>query len=255
MSAKERHISKPVTRTGDLVKIAGSYQADALVSRRPVQRFWHKAKIRIIDKVAPPMSGGRIADVGCGSGVIAGHLGNRGSTVIGIDSNPDAIEFAERQQYAPNVSFVLGQFARLEDLEPFDQIYCLEVLEHLYEPQVKATLSLFHRIAKPRGELFVTTPNYHSAWPVVEWALDRFRLVPHLADDQHVTRLHVKRLARMCRKAGWDVVEAGSFNGLAPFLAPISVRLADKAADFEFRLRRVLPLNLVYCYCRKRDAI
>jgi hypothetical protein len=44
----------------------------------------------------------------------------------------------------------------------------------------------------------------------------------------------------------------GSFNGLAPFLAPISERLARVVEAGEFKTRRVMPYNLLYCRARRR---
>jgi hypothetical protein len=46
------------------------------------------------------------------------------------------------------------------------------------------------------------------------------------------------------------VEEIGTFNGVAPFVAPLSERLARVVERVEFRARRVLPLNLLYCRAR-----
>jgi 2-polyprenyl-3-methyl-5-hydroxy-6-metoxy-1,4-benzoquinol methylase len=234
-------------REGDAIAIPGDYQARALHSRRPAQRFWHTAKLRLIDRVAPPQPNARIADAGCGSGVIAAHLAATASTVIGFDSNPAAVAFASRSYGSPRLRFVLGPFERIVDERPFDQIYCLEVLEHLYEEQAIETLRIFARAAAPGGHLFLTTPNSRSAWPVIEWTLDTLRLVPTLDEAQHLTLFNRVSLERACDAAGWKVVEMGTFNGVAPFLAPLSERLARSIERVELTARRWLPLNLLFC--------
>lgn len=234
-------------RETDAIAIPGDYQARALESPRAAQRFWHAAKIRLIDRVAPARPGARIADAGCGSGVISAHLAAAARQVIGLDSNAAAVEYARSAYSSLPVRFVLGSFEQIEREGPFEQFYCLEVLEHLYEEQAVETLRLFARAAAPGAELFVTTPNARSAWPLIEWTLDRLQLVPTLDQAQHLTLFTRRSLAGALHAAGWAVQEIGTFNGIAPFLAPLSERLARVAEGVEFRTRRVMPYNLLYC--------
>ena len=220
-------------------------------SPRAAQRFWHAAKFRLIDRVAPAKPTARIADAGCGSGVIAAHLARTASAVVGFDSNPAAIAYATSAYASSRLRFVLGPFERVLDEGPFDQIYCLEVLEHLYEEQAVETLRLFAEAAAPNAELFVTTPNTHSAWPVIEWTLDRLQLVPTLDEAQHLTLFSRNSLRRACETAGWTVLEIASFNGIAPFVASVSEDLALRIEGAEFATRRWLPLNLLFCRAQR----
>jgi 2-polyprenyl-3-methyl-5-hydroxy-6-metoxy-1,4-benzoquinol methylase len=233
-------------REGDAIAIPGDYQARALQSPRAAQRFWHAAKLRLIDRAAPPRAQSRIADVGCGSGVIAAHLARVATEVVGFDSNPAAVSFATTSFGSPRLRFVLGPFDDISVHGPFDQFYCLEVLEHLYEEQAVETLRVLARAAAPGAGLFVTTPNARSGWPVIEWTLDRLGLVPTLDEAQHLTAFTRRRLTRALEAAEWRVDEIGTFNGLAPFVAPVSESLALALERLEYRGRHVLPLNLLY---------
>jgi 2-polyprenyl-3-methyl-5-hydroxy-6-metoxy-1,4-benzoquinol methylase len=239
------------TRKGDAIHISGDYQARALKSDRAAQRFWHEAKFRLIERVAIPGKGDRVLDAGCGSGTISRFLSSYSGAVIGIDSNPSAISYAREAFKAPNLQFRLGQFGDLEGEKPFDRIYCIEVIEHLYEHQVADVLSLFYKLASPGGQLFLTTPNYRSTWPLVEWLLDRYALVAKLDEAQHVTHFTKRKLATICERAGWKVRRIGTFNGLAPFLAPISRRLALSMEKTEFLFNPLLPQNLLFCLCTR----
>jgi hypothetical protein len=111
---------------------------------------------------------------------------------------------------------------------------------------------LFHKLTNPGGQLFLTTPNYRSAWPLIEWLLDRFELVAKLDEVQHVTHFTKRKLSEMCERTGWTVHRIGTFNGLAPFLAPISHRLALGLEQVEFLLNRALPQNLLFCLCTRK---
>jgi 2-polyprenyl-3-methyl-5-hydroxy-6-metoxy-1,4-benzoquinol methylase len=236
-------------RERDAVEIRGDYQARALASPWAAQRFWHAAKIRLLDRVAPSRSGARIADAGCGSGVIADHLAERAAEVVAFDSNPAAVEFGRSTYRRSNLRFVLGPFERMLEHGPFDQVVCLEVVEHLYPEQAEQTLALFARAAAPGATLLLTTPNRRSAWPLLEWALDRSGLVPQMDETQHLTLFSKRSLTRACERTGWSVETIGSFNGVAPFLAPVSESLAHGMESLEFRGSSWLPLNLLYCRC------
>ena len=123
--------------------------------------------------------------------------------------------------------------------------------EHLYEHQVADVLSLFYKLASPGGQLFLTTPNYRSTWPVIERLLDRYALVAKLDEAQHVTHFTKRRLSAMCQRARWKVRQIGAFNGLAPFLAPISHRMALRMEEVEFLFNRLLLQNLLFCLCAR----
>jgi 2-polyprenyl-3-methyl-5-hydroxy-6-metoxy-1,4-benzoquinol methylase len=240
-----------VRREGDAIHISGDYQARALKSDRAAQRFWHEAKFRLIERIAMPGKGDRVLDAGCGSGTISYFLSNYAGNVTGIDSNPSAIDYARDTFKAPNLKFSLGQFDYLTGDKPFDKIYCIEVIEHLYENQVADVLSLFYKLTTPGGQLFLTTPNYRSAWPVIERLLDRFALVAKLDEAQHVTHFTKRTLSAVCQHAGWRVRQIGTFNGLAAFLAPISRRLALGLEEVEFLFNRACLQNLLFCVCTR----
>ena len=241
-----------VRRQRDAIHISGDYQARALTSDRATQRFWHEAKFRLIERTAMPAKHERVLDAGCGSGTISQFLSLHAGDVVAIDSNPSAIRYATDTFKAPNLRFRLGQFDELIGDKPFDRIYCIEVIEHLYEHQVAEILSLFYKLTKPGSHLFLTTPNYRSTWPLIEWLLDRYALVAKLDEAQHVTRFTKEKLTKMCQHTGWKITQMGTFNGVAPFAAPIAYRLALGLERVEFALNRVLPLNLLFCLCARK---
>jgi 2-polyprenyl-3-methyl-5-hydroxy-6-metoxy-1,4-benzoquinol methylase len=225
-------------RTGDLIEIDGAYQHNALRSKNPVQRWWHKSKLLLIDELLKPSQGDRILDVGCGSGVCSAHMSERGAEVVGIDGNPAAIEFA-RAAYpgrSPGLSFEKGLVDELAfPRASFSKAICLEVIEHLYENQVIELLEGVRRSLVRGGLLLLTTPNYRSAWPAIEFALDAFGLVPKLDGDQHVTHFYPRRLTALCKSVGFEPVALRSICTIGPWLGPISDSLARRATISEIR--------------------
>ncbi len=246
------HIAKQ-QRTGDIAKIPGSYQYDAVTKGNPVQRFWHANKRVIIERYLAPQPTDFILDVGCGSGVISDFLAASGATVWGVDGSRDAITFASETFRKENLSFHQGLVDELFQTDrPVDKLYCLEVLEHIYVDQGHQMLSNFHRTLRPGGAVFLTTPNYHSLWPVIEWTLDTLKLVPQLIDDQHVAKYHRRKLSDLATASGFIVEQLATTCFVAPWLAPLSWRLADKVNAIE--TGSVFPGSILVAVLRKPTA-
>ena len=90
----------------------------------------------------------RIADLGCGEGILVEELRQQGRDAIGVDLNYES-EAVVRDDITGT------RFAS----ETFDVILCLDVLEHLqFADQVKA-LEEIRRLLKPSGRLIASCPN------------------------------------------------------------------------------------------------
>ncbi len=224
-------------KDGDLVSIPGDYQHRAMTVGNAVQRFWHVSKQLAILRQLPPEPGDRVLDVGCGSGNITAMLAARCRGAVGVDGNPEAIRFARATYRAHNLEFVEGQVDQIGKIGgPFDKVYCLEVVEHVYSAQGLAMVRLFRDLLKPGGWAFITTPNYRSLWPLIEWLMDRSGRAPRMADDQHVAHYTAASIAALVRAAGLTVSSVRTCCLAAPWLAPVSWRLAERVDDVEWRL-------------------
>jgi 2-polyprenyl-3-methyl-5-hydroxy-6-metoxy-1,4-benzoquinol methylase len=230
-------------RLGDQVAIPGDYQHRVLHEGWAAQRFWHQGKVDEVERLLEPRAGDVIVDVGCGSGVLAGRLARHaGTKVYGIDANPDALEFARSTYRAPNLEFRGGMAdeLELEAIKP-TKIAFIEVIEHVYPDQAREILRRFHTALPPGGRLVISSPNERSLWPVVEWTLDRLKLVPHLDGDQHVASYNPSSLAALGEEIGFRVRDARTVHLLAPWLAPVSWRLAERVHALE--QRRPIPFG------------
>lgn len=241
-------------RHGDSVEINGAYQYRARNAGPVVQRFWHHEKERMVRKFSAPGPGQRVLDVGCGSGVVADLLASMGAVVTGVDANAKAIEFARATFRRANLDF---RCAYVEELDyasaSIDGIYCLEVIEHLYQQQVHALLATFARLLRPGGVLTLTTPNYRGIWPVIELAMDRLRLAAPMAEHQHVTRFDRASLRQALVGADWEILRLATFSTFAPFLSVVNWRVAERCAEIEDRVD--LPFgNLLMLLAKRRDG-
>jgi 2-polyprenyl-3-methyl-5-hydroxy-6-metoxy-1,4-benzoquinol methylase len=254
MSARESEapLSGRVTerRSGDRIAVPGDYQFRSLHEGHAAQRFWHFNKQRTVARYLPARPGQLVVDVGCGSGVVSDFLAQSGASVIGIDGNDAALTFARQTFRRENLRFEKGLVDRDFQLpRPADAIYCLEVIEHIYPAQAAEMLRVFHRRLAPGGHIYLTTPNAHSMWPALEWMLDTFQLVPSMAGHQHVAAYTRGTLARLCEESGFIIEHLVTTCLFAPWIAPISWKLA-LATD---RLETGSRLGcLLVCVARKR---
>ena len=231
--------------------IPGDYQFNAIYHGRPAQRFWHSAKLRLLDRLQVTHSAQTVLDAGCGSGVVSHHLAGKCEKVVGIDTSQEAIEFATGKFGSSTLSFTNCKLQAASFAGRFDLIVCFEVLEHLEPTDVQGVLNEFFTSANTGAKLCITVPNSRSLWPLIEWILDSFHLVPKLKNEQHLTHFNRSNLECMLEVSGWKVDQIATFNGIAPFLAGLSFNFAKRVEQIEFYLGRIFPLNLIYCVAVK----
>lgn len=111
--------------------------------------FWHEAKFRLIERIAMPGKHDRVLDAGCGSGTISHFFISSCGRGGGYRQQPIGDKLCNKRLSFPNAEFRLGQFEDLMGDKPFDRIYCIEVIEHLYEQQVADLLSPFNNLTNP----------------------------------------------------------------------------------------------------------
>ena len=104
-----------------------------------------------------PLEGKTALDVGCGAGLLTEPLARLGAKVTGIDASAElieaALEHAARQRLEIDY-----RAAAVEDIGgEFDLVTCLEVIEHVADPQRFLT-ALANRLA-PGGLMILSTPN------------------------------------------------------------------------------------------------
>ncbi len=105
----------------------------------------------------------QVLDIGCGGGILTERLQAEGALVTGIDAASMLIKVAqEHQQEIADLDPIQYYISTAEDFAKhhpakFDIITCMELLEHVPDPQ-----SLIHAIStllKPNGQVFLSTLN------------------------------------------------------------------------------------------------
>lgn len=114
------------------------------------------------DDVIPylPATGGRLVDIGGGTGATAAHFKRRG-----LADRAGALDQVPSDRAEPSLDF--HRSGNLEDREfldralgeegPFDTILTLDILEHLVDPW--AVVAQLHRALAPGGHIVASIPN------------------------------------------------------------------------------------------------
>lgn len=110
---------------------------------------------------AVSLSGKRVLDVGCGGGILAEAMAQKGAQVTGIDLAERSLNVAKLHSLESGVA-VDYQLIAVEKLaedqpESFDVVTCLEMLEHVPDPA--SVVRSCARLVKPGGHVFFSTIN------------------------------------------------------------------------------------------------
>jgi 2-polyprenyl-6-hydroxyphenyl methylase/3-demethylubiquinone-9 3-methyltransferase len=119
----------------------------------PVRLEW-------IERLAP-LAGRRVLDVGCGGGVLAEAMAQRGAAVTGIDlagkplrvAQLHALESGAQVEYREASAEALAK----ELPNTFDIVTCMEMLEHVPDPA--SVVAACATLVKPGGAVFFSTIN------------------------------------------------------------------------------------------------
>lgn len=192
---------------------------ESSVYTKPGLRGCHSYVLPIVLRLCaelPPHS--RILDIGCGNGSVAIEIAKTGHSVVGIDMAESGIRIA--RENGPSVRFeVLGADSHvLENLreEPFDLVYSVEVIEHLYDP--RSFMAGCFLATKPKGRFICTTP-YHGYLKnlAISIAGGWDKHADPLFDGGHIKLFSRKKLSALLTETGFQNLEFYG-AGRSPYL-------------------------------------
>ncbi|MEJ5210413.1 MAG: bifunctional 2-polyprenyl-6-hydroxyphenol methylase/3-demethylubiquinol 3-O-methyltransferase UbiG [Burkholderiales bacterium] len=156
------------------------------------------------------LAGKKVLDVGCGGGILAEGMADRGAEVMGIDLGEKALKVARLHllESGRRVDYRLVSAEALAEEMPgaFDVVTCMEMLEHVPDPA--STVRACARLVKPGGAVFFSTINrnpksYLFAIIGAEYVLG---LLPRGTHD-YAKFIKPSELSRFCREAGLAVTD------------------------------------------------
>ncbi len=165
------------------------------------------------------LAGARVADVGCGGGLLSEALARAGADVVGIDLGKAVIDVARLHLLESDlaVDYRVQSSRQLASDEPasFDVVCCMELIEHVPDPA--ALIDDLAAMLKPGGKLFLSTLNrtpasFAAAIVGAEYLL---RMLPR-GTHRYEQFIRPSELSRSLRSAGLvlDEVRGIQYNPL-----------------------------------------
>ncbi|MGH1430314.1 MAG: bifunctional 2-polyprenyl-6-hydroxyphenol methylase/3-demethylubiquinol 3-O-methyltransferase UbiG [Neptuniibacter sp.] len=117
-------------------------------------------RVGFIDRIAL-LAEKKVLDVGCGGGILAESMAQRGAEVTGIDMGAAPLKVAKLHGLESGVNVTYKQIT-VEELaeelpESFDVVTCMEMLEHVPDPS--SIVQACAKLCKPGGKVFFSTLN------------------------------------------------------------------------------------------------
>ncbi len=193
-------------------------EARPLHDLNPIRISWIAERINL--------AGARVADVGCGGGLLSEALAQRKAQVPAIDLARPVLEVARLHQYqaALEIDYQELSTADLVAVKAgyFDAVCCMEMIEHVPDPV--ALIGDLAALLKPGGQLFLSTLNrtplaFAAAIVGAEYIL---RLVPR-GTHRYEQFLRPSELAKILRQAGLQLDELAGI-GYEPFSHQVWIR-------------------------------
>ncbi|MBK9175340.1 MAG: class I SAM-dependent methyltransferase [Flavobacteriales bacterium] len=159
------------------------------------------------------VTGGRLLDLGCGTGDQLAHLSARGYQVEGVEPGVRARETAIRQHALK----VVPQLGDVPAEEQFQVITLWHVMEHLHE--LPHTVKRLNPMLAPGGLLFAAVPDRES-WDCAHYG-------PFWAAwdvPRHIWHFRRQDMQRLLSANGFKLMKAGRMPLDAYFIALLSER-------------------------------
>jgi 2-polyprenyl-6-hydroxyphenyl methylase/3-demethylubiquinone-9 3-methyltransferase len=191
---------------------------DATGEMRPLHEM-NPLRLEWLDRHAQ-VAGKRVVDVGCGGGILAESMAQRGAIVLGIDLSTKPLRVAELHALESGVRVdyreTSAEALATQQPEAFDVATCMEMLEHVPDPA--QTLAACARLVRPGGWVFVSTLNRNPK-SFLFAILGAEYVLGLLPKGTHEYEKFIKpsELAGYARSSGLDIVEVTgmTYNPLA----------------------------------------
>ncbi|THV41594.1 class I SAM-dependent DNA methyltransferase [Glycomyces buryatensis] len=127
-----------------------------------------RALVGVLAELAGATPPGTVADIGCGPGLLTGHLRDLGADVFGVDLSPEMLAIARREH--PDITFTEGSLTSLEIADDaLAGILSRYSIIHTPPEHLPGVFAEFHRVLAPGGHLllsfFGNTDASQLAWP------------------------------------------------------------------------------------------
>jgi glycosyltransferase involved in cell wall biosynthesis len=148
---------------------------------------------------------GRVLDLGCAEGYLAGELRAAGHHVVGVDI---AASDGVKDRVDQFVQADLDDGIPPDVTGPFDVVIAADVLEHVRRPEL--LLDELRGLLSPSGVLVASVPNFAHWYPRLRVLAGRFDYDSRgILDRTHVRFFTRRSFERLVAERGWSIARRG----------------------------------------------
>ncbi len=188
--------------------------SEQITSDNPIHQRLFKAYVAVQDQIA-----GDVLEVGCGEGRGVSILLERSKTFTAVDKIKSVVD--ELQKKYPAGRFMSMNIPPLSGLadNAYDIIISFQVIEHIEDDVLY--LKELHRVLRPGGTLYITTPNRsmslsRNPWHIREYLPNELKSLAGtifnqvemkgITGNKKVMQYHDKNKRSVQRITRWDIL-------------------------------------------------
>lgn len=149
----------------------------------------------------------RVADFGCGNGMLLNLIHNQIKDYAGVDFSEEFIIAARKRQEREGITNAVFFCESIESFcnrnpERFDAGFVLDLAEHVYDREWSGILTAIYHSLKPGGTLYLHTPNAEFFLEIMK----KNNIIFHQFRE-HVAVRDVQENLRLLERAGFSRCE------------------------------------------------
>ena len=201
---------------------------------------------RVKEAIKELTPGYRALDIGCGEGLFGSLAKDHFRHICGIDCSPAALKAARSKGVDALVADLDERHLPFND-DSFDWISCLDVIEHVFEPE-----HLIHEICRVlhhNGTLILTTPNIRFIDFInpllIKGVFPKTSQDSGSYDGGHLHYFTFRDIKKLLSKVGFTVVRERGYDEKKYFSAKVlafkmMMKLWEKEINKEFFCQGIL---------------
>lgn len=225
----------------DYSKMPSGYYDQIYYKGSRIQRLWHYLKFYNFKNKIP--SNNKVLDIGCGPGTFSSFFSAK--KYCGIDIAQNQIKYAKKKYSKKQFKVIRNKIPYPKN--HFDTIVLIEIIEHLTNKETTKLLKESKRVLKENGQILISTPNYNSFWPVLEYILNLISKVKY--EEQHINKFTKKKLHLFLKNRKFININISTMLFISPFLFFLPKKTLKKISIIE---NKILNFgNLIFCKVEK----
>jgi len=100
-----------------------------------------------------------ILDIGCGTGISSYYMASKGAKVTAVDLSKKLIEFARKNSYHDNITYIVEDATNLNLMKTFDLITIIDSMEHIPKDRIESFFQVLKKHSSTDTMIYLNIPD------------------------------------------------------------------------------------------------